>query len=623
MMLLLAVGCGEPTADLHERLAEVTDSKTARQGALVAGLWVHGEARWTHEHQATLDTPFRVGSISKVVTAVGVLKLHQAGVIDIDAPLEDALPTFAIRYHEGESGVLTARHLLSHHGGIPSDLLPGMFSHDAPYLTYRTESLADEFASHAPGEWWSYSNSGYTVLGHLIEAASGKSYADFLVEEVFAPCGMADTHFELPEATPATLKGRPLNEGAEQTDLPAGGLVSTAHDLVRLAEVLQGADCDGGPLLDAAMREQMHTPTHVHPFDLDLRAGLGLELEPESPLLGGLDRVGHDGDTLAYHARLGWLPEAGAVAVALTSEANAGGDATTFVDAALELAAEDFLGRDVIGSEPTAESTKGPSPFSRDDIEALAGTYGTQIGLFDLKRRSNGLVGKLAGFKVKLVPTEAKTFRVRPIVVGVVLPMLVSDIEVGFFDVDGTVVMGMKGQGISRQWTPMGARFSVGAPSGAWSKRLGSWLPLNNGDDLLRIDEVVLEEDDGRLLMTTLLVDPIEEVELTYGMQVVDDEWMRTGGSGRRAGETVRAVEVDGETHLFVQGTEFVRASDRGGCSSSPISLMWWAAASSCGLLCLRRRRGVRSATDGSLNDDSHVDFARARLRPGRRVFRT
>jgi CubicO group peptidase (beta-lactamase class C family) len=593
MFLTALLACGaEP-----QSLGELLDTRTARHGALAAGLYVGGEPVSTHTHGAALDDPFRVGSVSKVVTALSVLQLADAGLVDLDAPLADQLPGFSIGTFE-QGPPITPRHVLSHHAGLPSDLLPGMFGHDSPPIASRTAQLADEFATHAPPGWWSYSNTGYTVLGHLIEETSGQPYADYVEEHVLAPCGMADSSFDLATSLQPTLKGEPLDEGDQQTDSPAGGLVSTVPDLVRLARALITGTCAGAPIVSAGLLAQMQTPQHVHPLDFDLRVGLGLELHPDSGALGGLDRVGHDGDTIASHARLAWLPEIDAVAVALTAEAEAGGDASAFVDAALEQAAEDALGWDVPGVTSAADGVAGPNPYTRDELRALEGTYGTQLGLFDLRRRGRGLRGELVGHEVKLVPTPSGTFRIRPVVLGVVLPFQLGDMEVKFAQVDGRSALAIRGEGISRTWSPLGSRFAASAAEGRWAERLGRWVPLDNEDDTLRLEEVRLEEEDGLLRMVTVLADPIETLELSYGLEVLDERLARTGGTGRRAGEAVRVEAFDGEEVLVVQGTALSFEGPTRGCGCSATSGAHWGATSlvlvGCALTATRRGGSAR-----------------------------
>ena len=68
-----------------------------------------------------MDSRFRVGSITKLLTAVSVLQLHEAGELDIDTPLAEQLPGFSIRSRAPDAGPITPRHLLSHHGGLPAD----------------------------------------------------------------------------------------------------------------------------------------------------------------------------------------------------------------------------------------------------------------------------------------------------------------------------------------------------------------------------------------------------------------------------------------------------------------------------------------------------------------------
>jgi CubicO group peptidase (beta-lactamase class C family) len=189
----------------------------------------------------TPATKFRIGSVTKQFTAVAVLLLVQQGKLALSDPIGKHLPECPKAWAD-----VTVHQLLSHTGGIPE--------HTTLAFVYKKENFARSYTPQAivdlvkdkgldftPGEDWKYSNTGYILLGQLIEAVSGKGYGQFMRESVFAPLGMADSGYE---QTGEVLKGRATGytrSGEKLTaatyihmSLPyaAGSLYSTADDLL-------------------------------------------------------------------------------------------------------------------------------------------------------------------------------------------------------------------------------------------------------------------------------------------------------------------------------------------------------------------------------------------------------
>src|SRR5262249_24382446 len=121
-------------------------------------------------------------SMSKAFVAVAVLQLHQDGKLDLQAPMTRYLPWFRI---QSKFPPLTIHHVLSHTSGIPSN------RDDLPSSLYQVVALSERETSFAPGARFAYSNIGYEVLGHMIEAVAGEPYADYLVRRILTPLGMS------------------------------------------------------------------------------------------------------------------------------------------------------------------------------------------------------------------------------------------------------------------------------------------------------------------------------------------------------------------------------------------------------------------------------------------------
>ena len=248
---------------------------------------------------------FQVASLSKWLTAWGVMTLVEDGRIDLDAPVE----TYLTRWHlpDGpfdEDGV-TVRRLLSHTAGLGDGLgYQGFASaHEVQSLEQSLTAPRDASPNATggvavaaePGSEWNYSGGGYTLLQLVIEEVSGQSFADYMDDAVFAPLGMNDTSFDHAKATSGDLAENFDYEGRAEpyrhyTALGASALFTTADDMARF--IAAQAPEVRNPVLSEATRSQMREP---HGYELGAPIwGLGTMLYADNGK--GDFVVGHDGN---------------------------------------------------------------------------------------------------------------------------------------------------------------------------------------------------------------------------------------------------------------------------------------------------------------------------------------
>ena len=224
-----------------------------------------GWANVAWEIPNTPDTKHRIGSVTKQFTSALVLQLVEEGKIDLQAPIRTYLPG----YPEPQGSKVTVHHLLNHTSGIPSytglsefgDMMRDPYEPDD--LIAVVSSLPLEFE---PGTSWAYNNSGYFILGRILEKVTGEDYADLLRERLLAPLGMDDTGYddyagiESHEAEGYRNALAGLEHAAYlDTSLPyaAGMMYSTVRDLYRWDRALY----DGAtPFREMATKELWFTP---------------------------------------------------------------------------------------------------------------------------------------------------------------------------------------------------------------------------------------------------------------------------------------------------------------------------------------------------------------------------
>lgn len=264
----------------------------------------------------TLDTGFALASVSKTFTALAVLQLAEDGRIDLDDPLTRYLPDDRAVSLEG----ITLRHLLTHGSGLGNFDLARI----RPLRTVAEMArLPIDPPAFEPGSAYRYSNTGYVLLGAVVERVTGQDFYAYLDEHVFAPAGMTRTGgFDLagePEGI-ATGFGRMRPDGTRPHDLdgrvrrgsPAADLVSTGPDLVRYGRALLDGTLLGEPWRTEAMSPQRPVPSRPV---VATSYGYGLFVQERD----GVVSVGHGGGAAGASTSFTVVPEGDLVVVVLSN----------------------------------------------------------------------------------------------------------------------------------------------------------------------------------------------------------------------------------------------------------------------------------------------------------------
>ena len=283
---------------------------------------------------ATPDSVFQIGSITKLWTASLVMQLVEEDRLDLDAPVRRYLPQFRLA-EESAAQAITTRQLLSHTAGFEGDIFTDT-GEGSDCLELFLDHLADVPQLFAPGEQFSYNNAGYCVLGRLVEVLRDRTYDSCLREHLITPLGL--THVATGAAEAILFRAavghlKPSPDAEQQpapvwalprSNAPAGSrLAMRARDLVGFARLHLNADPASdqeavlAPGTMAAMQQRQVELPRLRVFGDAW--GLGWELYDTA----GPGVIGHDGTTLGQASFLRLVPERG-VAVALLTN---GGDA--------------------------------------------------------------------------------------------------------------------------------------------------------------------------------------------------------------------------------------------------------------------------------------------------------
>lgn len=351
---------------------------------------------------ATVDSLFQIGSITKVWTATLAMQLVDDGLLDLDVPLTTYLPDFRVLDEETSAGV-TARHLLNHTSGIGGDFFTDTGRGDDCVARYVSE-MSQLAATHPLGATMSYCNSGFALLGRLVEVLRGQTWDTVLREYLFAPLGL-DAAGTLPEE--ALLWGAAVGHfGSEVTPQwglprsagPQGMIHARALDLLTFARLhlADGVTAHGQRLLSVEAARSMREPQAVIPEAYSGTSHVGLGW-----MLGdwGRPTFGHDGQTLGQTAYLQVVD--GPVPVVVALLVNSGESQGLYRELASELFAEHA---DVTlpprPQPPAVAVASGPTD--------IAGTYRRILMTYDVEERGDGsvLVARPSGMLAASLGTD-------------------------------------------------------------------------------------------------------------------------------------------------------------------------------------------------------------------------
>lgn len=267
-----------------------------------------------------VDTPMSVQSITKSVTAWGVMRLVEKGLIDLDTPVSEYLKSWQFPLTNYPTEKITVRQLLEHTAGLPLGDFTNIYSPGQAMPSNRDVMTREAVLMREPGTGFSYSNTGYNLLEILIEDVTGKGFSEYIRMEVLLPLGMESAFFEIDTATnPYPPTGYDLRGEAVPVYLypskASGGLFATAHEIARFA----AAGMQVNPVLSGDSIKLMYSPQcrKIGIYGLIFDAyGFGHYIEK---LPNGMLSVSHGGQGNGIMTHWQAVPETGDAIVLLTN----------------------------------------------------------------------------------------------------------------------------------------------------------------------------------------------------------------------------------------------------------------------------------------------------------------
>jgi CubicO group peptidase (beta-lactamase class C family) len=352
----------EPVRELIRRKLEQNEAPSIAVAVAHDGtiLWeeAFGWADKEHKRAASANTPYLLGSVSKPITATAIMVLRERGLVDFEKSINDYVGTTKIRAATGDVVDATIRRVIQHTSGLPE--YSEAYYRDEPGhvpsldLTIRRYGVL----TTPPGEKYVYSNLGYAALGGVVTQVSGKSYGDFLHDDVFAPLGMLQaaapgSHLNSDRAVGYSPDGRREVEYTRNY-APAADVYASAADLAGFGLFhLKAHLPDQRPILSDKAIDEMKEKTV--PMG-DAAYGLGWHIRKDAK---GRRQVLHGGASAGADAQFTLVPEEKLCVVVLAN-------VTRHWPGAVTESVTNAILAEVLGGKPDDFPTLQPAPLPKE-----------------------------------------------------------------------------------------------------------------------------------------------------------------------------------------------------------------------------------------------------------------
>ncbi|HYH03535.1 MAG TPA: serine hydrolase domain-containing protein [Bacillota bacterium] len=494
-----------------------------------------GKANLQPETDVTPDTLFRIGSISKLFTATAIMRLVEAGKINLDQPLQTYIPEFSIKSRFHHPGLITIRSILTHHSGLPEQLERGFSSVNPEYFTSILTDLKNEYVAYQPNYIYAYSNLGFSLLGIVIERVTGQKFNDYMESEILKPLGMNRSSFILredmkPYFSQSYSKGSSFQEQLYR-DLPAGTMYSSVNQMCNfLKMVFAEGRFQQRNLLEKETLAKMLTPqNHGVPLDFNFRIGLAWHLSDTTGKLKHAGKVAkHGGDTTYYHSSLMTLPEHQLGVIVLTNTDTGGSIASDIAADTLRLALETKTGHKLPESQPRYLPVQN---MSLAELKQIEGYYATSVGLMKIYSKDATWYLRFQGIESQIVCHEGHWFSA-PDLFG-------SDIYFQIRQIGGISALIYKTT-TNELITVLGEAVSGKPLPKVWQNRCGKYRYVNDPSETNLVE---LSIEDNLLLGDGVVV-----------LTPISDNLAIISGLGRGAHEMIQFQQINGKEILLSSG---------------------------------------------------------------------
>lgn len=509
------------------------------------------------ENQTSVDanTLFNIGSVTKVFTAIAIMQLHEQGKLDIDKPVSDYIPDFAIKQRFPESAPVTIRSVLTHHAGLPGDYSKDKFAENPADFHIILQYLNTQSTCFPVNKIHSYSNLGYTLLGIVVERVSGETYENYIKTHIFEPAGMKTAGiYKTYEAGKSHSNGFDANGEFHielpLIDIPAGSIYASLTDMINFGQAMLNKNSQ---LLSEQTKSLMFEVQNMNiALDLRNRDAICWRISNKATELGRIYE--HGGATMYQRADFSIAPDAGLGTVMLSNSYNGVQNAWKLK----EIFMVDFAKKNHLKIENNSMPLKQVTlaKHAQKNIQHFAGWYATYGMVCKFEIDHDFLKTEIQGNSFYLTPHETDAYVPAKRILGF---MAKSKSRYFFMEEIG-------GEKLFIESTPWGSlviigqKFSPMPLSQNWKNAVGKYIEFDHHpNNPPMIYSVELTEDNGLMLLRFKYNEAFYAQPVETALQPIDESTAYIAGLGRNGGEQVK-LDFDKEkqqTMLSFHGLKF------------------------------------------------------------------
>ena len=514
----------------------------------------YGYANKEQGMKSTNDSLYMIGSNTKVMTAICILKLMEEGKLSLEDDIRKFIPEFEVKSTFSYDKI-TIGNLLMHRSGLVGDFFQLIIDPTEDFHHVIGE-IKNSYLTAVPGTMFAYSNVGYTVLGVIIERVSGYTYEEFINRSIAEPLGIKIHFLQIKEQRDAfskeislcyNRKGKAV-EDLLCTMLPAGSnTYMSISDFVKFGQIFLKKD---GTVLKRETLMLMETLDCTNPMDLELcNGGYGLlhNMYNFGDAVGKI--YGHGGDTMYHHSFFYYIPSQNiGIAVFTNSE-----QAPTVIGELANKTMISYLNKKGIETETYTNVYH----YTQEDGEKYQGKYVTPLGVCDVTKNQKGeLTTKIKGLSIKLKPCEDGFWHLCPNHVLLYFPPIkkeLRNLRIKFVRYESKDILVMEErEENNRVLGIVGSRYEKSRISDTFKRACGKYEIVNDGLKDKKGSCFLHIKNDTLTLELCML-----GIKGSICLKVIDESLALVQGFGRSTGNDVSLREEQGELYFTWCGLTF------------------------------------------------------------------
>lgn len=515
----------------------------------------------------TSKTAFKLGSVSKLFTALGILRLAEKGKLKLTDPATKYLPELKALKKIGNYPDFTIEDMLSHHAGLPSDRFYNFFLNESAspeeiYSHFRSlpKDLDGEFLSREPRKIHAYSNLTYSLLGLIIERVDGRDFESFMQNEIFKDLRLESTsYFDSFQVEKVSLAGA-KESTPKIRDISAGSLSSSSDDMTQILPKFWNQT---KPWVSGLYTKYgfLDPKNEDIPLDFGQRIGWGL-FHLNDPANQKRMIVGHLGDLPPFHAMLIFLPEEEiGIAVAVNNSNKGSSNLLAMTWDILQALPVKKVKNPILDTKVSKNQIAKKTKEFPKKIPSGTGLYSAPFGIYTIKDSPPNLEANFSGSNLTL--KKESNFDWKPSfklfnLIPVTIPAL-ENMRASFYEYEGSEYFLLKSFPEPGSIITLGEKVNPVSLSSAWKMRLGKYrIQRSKGWDML--DSFELTEREGVFILNGTFA--ILQMKIPYQvlLKPVTDKEVIVAGQGRGLGDVVRVLSENGEIKLSYLGYQLTKS---------------------------------------------------------------